>query len=267
LSQSRTQVSACIVTHHSYEPCRAAVRSLLEQTRAVDLTLYVVDNHSQDDSLQRLADEFPDLVPIQNSDNRGFGNGHNTLLPLIDSEYHVIVNPDIEIDRDVIGELCLYLDDHPDIGLITPMIRYPDGRDQQLPKRDPTVLSLVGRHLFKRRLKPIVEHYQMLDEDLSQVCDIEFATGCFFVIRTDLFRRLGGFDERWFMYYEDMDITRRARAQMRAVYYPHTCVYHIWARSSSRKLKYFLMLVAGMFKYFHKWGWKISYPTIGGKSA
>jgi len=253
------KVSACIVTYKCCETSRQAIRTLLEQTKGTDLTLYVVDNNSQDDTLERLSGEFPDIVAVQNRHNKGFGNGHNTVLPMLDSEFHVVVNPDIELDRDVIGELCRYLSENPDIGMITPMIRYPDGHDQQLPKRDPVVLSLVGRHIFRKRLKGIVQHYQMLDEDLSEVCDIEFATGCFFVIRTELFKKLGGFDERWFIYYEDMDITRRARAVARAVYYPHTYVYHAWARSSSRKLKYFIILVLGMFKYFNKWGWKIHY--------
>ena len=252
-------VSACIVTYRCYESCRLTIKSMLEHTKAVNLTLYVVDNNSGDNTLERLKEEFPCIVAIQNPYNRGFGNGHNTVIPNLDSEFHVVVNPDIIVDRDAISELCRYLESHGDIGMITPMILYPDGRDQQLPKRDPTVLSLVGRHIFKKRLRPIVDHYQMLDTDLGQVCDVEFATGCFFVIRTELFRLLGGFDERWFMYYEDMDLTRRARSHMRVVYYPDTSVYHAWSRSSSHSFKYFVILVRGMFRYFHKWGWKFKY--------
>ena len=257
----KPKISACIVTYKCYDNCRDAVASLFEYTKNVDFTLYIVDNNSKDGALEKLKAEFPKIVAIQNSDNKGFGHGHNTVLPLLQSEYHAVINPDIVIDRDVLEELTAYLTKNSDIGLVTPKILFPGGEDQQLPKRDPCFLALFGRHVFKKKLRPVVEHYQMLDEDLSKPIDIEFATGCFFVIRTELFKLLGGFDERWFMYYEDMDITRRAREKMRTVYYPHTYVYHKWARSSSHKSKFFVILVLGMFKYFAKWGFRFNYKN------
>ncbi len=250
------RVSGCIVTYKCYEKCREAVRTILSETKGVELTLYIVDNCSEDGTLEKLKEEFPQLVTVQNPDNKGFGHGHNTVLPLIDSDYHVVINPDITLDRDAISELCRYLDGNDDVGLVTPEIRYPSGEIQVIGKRNPTFLALFGRHLFKKQLEGVVRHYQMLDEDLSKPIDIEFATGCFFVIRTDIFKEIGGFDERWFMYFEDMDITRRALEFKRAVYYPYTYVYHEWERSSSHKLKFFTILVIGMFKYFGKWGFK-----------
>ncbi len=256
---SNPKVSACIVTHKCYDDCREAVISLFEHTKNVDFTLYIVDNNSKDGSLEKLKAEFPQIVAIQNGDNKGFGHGHNTVVPLIESQYHAVINPDVVIDQNILKELADYLAQNEDIGVVTPKILFPDGGDQQLPKRDPCFLSLLGRHMFKKKLKPVVEHYQMLDEDLSKPIDVEFATGCFFVIRTGLFKALGGFDERWFMYFEDMDITRRARAATRAVYYPYAYVYHKWERSSSRKFKFFVILVLGMFKYFAKWGFRYSY--------
>ncbi len=250
------RVSGCIVTYKCYDKCREAVRTLYEHTKGVDFTLYIVDNCSGDGTLQKLKEEFPQLVTVQNPDNKGFGHGHNTVLPMLESDYHAVINPDITVDRDAISELCAYLDDNADVGLVTPEIRYPSGEVQIIGKRNPTFLALFGRHLFKKRLEGVVRHYQMLDEDLTKPTDIEFATGCFFVIRTGIFKRIGGFDERWFMYFEDMDITRRAREHGRAVYWPYTYVYHEWERSSSHKLKYFVILVIGMFKYFGKWGFK-----------
>lgn len=254
---AKKKVSACIVTYRCYDKCRETVRSLYEQTKGVDLTVYIVDNHSEDGTLEKLKQEFPAIVDIQLPDNKGFGHGHNAVLPFLDSEYHAVVNPDILLDTDAISYLCSYLDGNPDIGLVTPKILFPDGTDQQLPKRDPTFLALFGRHLFKEKLKPIVEHYQMLDEDLTKPIDIQFSTGCFFVIRTDLYKQLGGFDERFFMYFEDMDITRRARAVLRTVYNPDTYVYHAWERSSSHDPKFFAILVISMFKYFGKWGFRL----------
>ena len=252
-----TKVSGCIVTYQCYDKCREAIRSLFEHTRGVDFTLYIVDNASGDDTLARLKAEFPAIVPVQLPDNRGFGHGHNAVLPLLTSEFHFVINPDITLDADVISVLCRYFEQHPDTALITPEIRYPGGEVQVLGKRNPSFLALVGRHIFKKSLRKIVEHYEMLDEDLTRPLDVEFATGCFFGIRTEVFRAIGGFDERWFTYYEDMDITRRAREKGRAIFDPETYVYHAWERSSSHHLKYFLILIQGMFKYFGKWGFQL----------
>ena len=250
------KVSGCIVTYRCYEKSREAVRTLLEHTKGVDFTLYIVDNRSGDDTLQKLTAEFPQLVTIQMPDNRGFGHGHNAVLPLLDSDYHAVINPDITVDCDAISELCRYLDENEDVGIVTPEIRYPGGEIQIIGKRNPSFLALVGRHIFQKQLRRHVEHYQMLDEDLTKPIDIQFATGCFFIIRTDLFKEIGGFDERWFMYFEDMDITRRVCQKKRAVYNPSTYVYHEWERSSSHKLRFFIILVQGMFKYYGKWGFQ-----------
>lgn len=254
---AKPRVSACIVNYRCLEKTRVAVRTMLEQTAGVELTVYVVDNASGDDALGRLKAEFPQIVTVQNPKNGGFGYGHNAVLDMLDSDYHCVVNPDITFDRDTISTLCAYLDAHPDVGIVTPEIRFPNGEIQVIGKRNPTFWALFGRHLFREKLKGVVEHYQMLDEDLTRPIDIQFATGCFFVIRTETFRKIGGFDERFFLYFEDMDLTRMTieRAGLRAVYDPETYVYHAWERASSHHPKYFVILVLSMFKYFGKWGW------------
>ena len=253
------KISAAIVTFQRYEKARATIDSLLRFSDDGAMSLYVVDNASGDGTAERLQEEFSSVTVIQNPENGGFGYGHNTVLDIIDSEYHAVINPDILIDRDVLTEIVEYMDKNPDIGLVTPKILNADKSDQMLPKRDPVVLALVGRRIFAGLLKKQVAHYQMLDKDLGVATDIEYSTGCFFVIRTDLFKEIGGFDPHFFMYYEDMDISRRARQKARVVYYPGTQVCHIWERDSAKSLKYFVVLVVGMFKYFNKWGWKFRY--------
>ena len=255
----RKKVSAAIVTYKGYEKAHKAVETIIDYTKGVDLDFYIVDNASKDGTASRLKSAFPSLTVIEKNKNDGFARGHNEVLSLIDSDYHAVINPDIIIDRDVLTELSDFLDANTNVGLVTPKILNPDGTDQHLPKRDPTVAALIGRRMFKNRLKDEVSYYRMDDIDLTESRDIEFATGCFFLIRTSLYKKLGGFDTRFFMYYEDMDITRRARQLSRTVYYPYTQVCHLWERSSAHKLKFFLILVTGMFKYFNKWGWRFFY--------
>ena len=97
----------------------------------------------------------------------------------------------------------------------------------------------------------------MLDEDLSQPTDVGFCSGCFFVMRSEVYQKMGGFDPRYFVYVEDADITRQALQYGRAVYLPLVSVYHAWHRDANKKLKNFLMQLGSMFKYWRKWGFKL----------
>lgn len=253
----RPRVSGCIVTYHNCEQARSALASIFEHTRGCELEMYVVDNASGDGCLETLKAEFPSITTIQLPDNRGFGHANNAVLPRLDSEFHAVINPDILFSRDVLTELSLYMRDNPDIGQTTPKILSTDGEVQVLGKRNPSLLALTGRNIFKKLLKPIADHYAMLDEDLSRPIDIQFATGCFSMVRTELFKSLGGYDERFFLYFEDMDLTRRVNLTSRAVYYPYTEVTHAWDRAYSHSPKYFAIVVQSMLKYYAKWGFQL----------
>ena len=150
--EEKTAVSATIVTYHCYEKAREALASIFTHTKGVDLTMYVVDNASGDGTLEKLKEEFPQIVTIQNPKNGGFGYGHNAVLPYLTSQYHVFVNPDILFDRDVLTELAGYLDEHPDVGQVTPEIRFPNGEIQRIGRRTPVYGALVGRHIFQEKL-------------------------------------------------------------------------------------------------------------------
>ena len=255
--QQRIKLSACIVNYNDWQQTAKALESIFRLTEGCDLTMYVVDNNSDDDGLARLKAAFPQIVDIRLSDNKGFGHGHNAVLPLLDSEFHAIINPDIVLKSDVLTELAGYMRQNPDIGQITPQILNPDGSVQVLGKRNPPFLALVGRNIFKEQLKPIADHYAMLDEDLTRPIDIQFATGCFSMVRTDIFKQIGGYDERYFLYFEDMDLTRKINEVSRAVYYPYCSVTHEWDRAYSHKPKYFAILLQSMLKYYTKWGFQL----------
>ena len=96
----------------------------------------------------------------------------------------------------------------------------------------------------------------MLDCDLSNPLDIQNATGCFMFIRTKLFKELGGFDKRYFMYFEDSDLTRAVNVKNRTVYYPEATVYHEWGRESKKNFKLKLVQINSMINYFMKWSFR-----------
>ena len=162
-----------------------------------------------------------------------------------------------EIAVDVISKLAAFLEANGDIGMASPEIRFPDGRLQILGKRAPTLRYLVASRL-RGNGEPgkTLREYAMLDCDLSNPLDIQNATGCFMFIRTKLFKELGGFDKRYFMYFEDSDLTLEVNSRSRTVYYPRATVYHEWGRESKKNFKLKLVQINSMLNFFAKWGIK-----------
>lgn len=254
----RTRASACIVVYNGGKEAAGAARSLLEHTRDAELSLTLVDNASPDGSGAWLAQQdFGTQTRILRlAQNAGFGKGHNAVLPELRSEYHFVVNPDITLDDDAVSQLCAWMDAHPDVVMATPRLLFPDGAEQYTAKRRPTFLALLARQLPLPFLKGIEAHYLMRDADLTKPQEIDFCAGCFFVMRTEVFRKMGGFDESYFMYVEDADITREAQKYGRVMYVPDIHVYHAWHRDARKKWKNFWMQIRSMLHYWHKWGFR-----------
>ena len=252
------RISACIVSYGGFDEVCAAVRSILAQCKGADLTLYLVDNASPDGTGERLAaqDFGPHVQVICLPENKGFGAGHNAVLPLLTSDYHFVINPDITLHEPVMENICAWLDGHPEAVMATPRMFFPDGREQILPKRKPNVLGLLARQGVPG-LKKFGDRYAMLDEDLSKPTPIEFCTGSFFCIRTETFRKIGGFDEGYFMYVEDADITQKARREGLVYFLPQFSACHAWRRAPGRQLRPFIQQLRSMGRYFCKWGFRL----------
>ncbi|MEG2436248.1 MAG: glycosyltransferase family 2 protein [Ruthenibacterium sp.] len=255
---TQTKVSACIVTYGGFDEAATAATSILANSKNVDLQLYLVDNASPDGCGKQLADANfgANCRVICLPQNVGFGKGHNQVLPLLDSKYHAVINPDIVFDADVLSALCTWLDAHPNAVMATPRLLFPDGTEQFTAKRRPSFMALLSRQVPLPLFKKIEQHYLMQDEDLTIPREIDFCTGCCFVMRTDVFRKMGGFDESYFMYVEDADITREAQKYGKIYYVPTVSVYHAWHRDANRKWKNFWMQISSMFHYWHKWGFQ-----------
>ena len=252
------RISACIVSYNGFDEVCTAVRSILAQCKGADLIFYLVDNASPDGTGEKLAAEDfgPCVQAICLPENKGFGAGHNAVLPLLDSDYHFVINPDITLHEPVMENICAWLDEHPEAVMATPRMFFPDGREQILPKRKPNVLGLLARQGVPG-LKKFGDRYAMLDEDLSKPTPIEFCTGSFFCIRTETFRKIGGFDEGYFMYVEDADITQKARREGLVYFLPQFSACHAWRRAPGRQLRPFIQQLRSMGRYFCKWGFRL----------
>lgn len=246
-------VTVSIVNYNDYAKIREAIRSLLEYTQGVKFKIYIIDNASKDGSIAKLTHEFPMISVIFCDRNLGYGKANNLVIPKIDSAYHVVMNPDVMLRDDVLKQLFDFMQANPDVGMCTPATYYLNGDPQPLPKRTPTLRYLLANRVPIKGYREYRREYRMLDEDLSEVTDIDFVTGCFMFIRTALYKEQGGFDERYFMYFEDADLTREIKKRARVVYVPQAGILHGYERRSAKRVKYFVIHACSMIRYFFKW--------------
>jgi GT2 family glycosyltransferase len=154
--------------------------------------------------------------------------------------------------------LCDFLDSNPDVAMITPRILNRDGSEQKLPKLQPTPRYLLARRTedVSERAQELVREYTRSKEDFSEPTSVEHATGSFFVIRTKVFCKLKGFDERFFMYFEDNDLSRRAQDYGEIIFYPGTTVTHGYQRAGSKSPAALLVQLRSALQFFGKHGWQ-----------
>ena len=254
---TRPKATGCIVTYNNADKIEKVVASILEQTRDLDFRLIISDNMSADGTADIIRQKFPQVTVVENHENGGFGKGHNSIMDRLTSDVHFILNPDVIIHDDILPQMAQWLLDHPGVVMATPQLYFPDGRIQNLPRRKPTPWLLLARQLAPRFggvMQKADEHYTMQDEDLTIPRPIEFCTGSFAAIRTDVFKTIGGFDPEYFMYVEDADLTQRALRQGLVYLLPQFTATHAWHRDPMRDAGKFKMQLKSMGRYFKKWG-------------
>lgn len=235
-------------------------RVLLCVEKSIIDKLYVVDN-SPTDSLKSIVESIGSdkVVYCYGQGNVGFGTGNNIGMKYAQeaqSQYHIILNPDIIFENDAIESLRDFLDMNSDVVLVAPQLRYPNGDFQAAAMLLPTPLVIFGRRFMPKSLvQRINGRYEFLSYDMSKPREVPNVCGCFMMLRTSVLKESGLFDERFFMYFEDFDFVRRVNKYGKVVYYPYVTVIHSHG-NEHRKSK--TLLKAGLksgIQYFNKWGW------------
>lgn len=226
------------------------------------LKLYLIDN-SPDNSLEELGRIDKRIIYIFNNTNLGYGKAHNIAIRKSIDEginYHLVLNPDVYFEKGVLEKLHSFMEENQDIGLIMPKILYPDGSVQYLCKLLPTPLDLFIRRFlncsyFKKWMKKRNEVYELRFTDYNNLMDVPYLSGCFMFLRVQVLKKAGLFDERFFLYCDDLDLSRRIHQISRTVYYPYCHVFHDWGRGSYHSYRLLLHHIRDAIKYFNKWGW------------
>ena len=213
--------------------------------------LFLVDNSSTD-KLRALF-VHPEIVYIFVGKNIGFGAAHNLVLRRLNSEFHLILNPDISFNKNTIVALTDVLKKELSVSFLTPKVLSVHNTLQHVCRKHPTIYNLLNRrlHFSKKELSKNEYRGTCLEKPMYP----EFIHGCFMLFKTKDFIDLGGFDERYFLYMEDADLCRKiAESGKKILYYPLITITHEHQRGSSKKIKLFFYHVSSAIKYFLKWG-------------
>lgn len=256
-------MTVCIVAYHDYDCIKQAVDSLFEYTpSSVSVKVFIVDNSADisDDVKNKFRAElekYPDVVYCDTHANLGFGRGHNFIMDQLDSDYHCIMNPDIIFCEDAFSKIIKYMERKPEVGMVIPNMTDEQGKRQAVYRKELTVADMFIR-MFCRKLFPkrVADHI-LQHMDYSKSFQVPFGQGSFLVIRTELFKQLGGFDDNFFMYLEDADLCKRVNQKSKLMYLPDATVIHKWKQESHKNMKLFKIHVASMRYYFKKWGFKL----------
>ncbi len=200
-----------------------------------------------------------DAVYIKNIKNTGYGSAHNIAISKSISshtDYHLVVNPDIMFESDIFNGIVAFMNKNTEIGHLMPKVCYPTGEIQYLCKLLPTPFDLIFRRFFPSEwTKKRRDYFELRASGYDKIMDVPYLSGCFMFLRVKALEETGLFDERFFMYPEDIDLTRRINSKYRTVFYPYLTIVHHHAKSSYVDRKMLLIHIANMIKYFNKWGW------------
>ena len=248
-------ITASIVVHKT--PPHQLYKVLTCLVNSAILKIWVIDNSGNYD-LEKVALTFP-KVEYHNVENKGYGAGHNVAIKksiIENSRYHLVINADVYWIGDVITPIKDFMDGNPDIGILAPKTFYPNGKMQFICRMLPTPLDLFFKRFLSGKItKKRVSKYLLEDLNHNKDINCPYLLGSFMFFRTEALKTEGLFDEKFFMYPEDIDITRRIHRNYRTLYWPGVSIVHEHQQASRKNLKMFWIHFSNMIKYFNKWGW------------
>lgn len=249
------ELSISVVTYNNNF---SMLKKLFESLSTADLKtkIFVVDNSPQD-SLRRPCSSYR-VEYLFNGRNVGYGAGHNIAINKIRglSRYHLVINPDVYFEEGTLKKLYEFMERNPDVGLVMPKILYPDGSLQYLCRLLPSPIDLFVRRFSMPWIKERSDHIHALKfTGYGNSMEVPYLSGCFMFIRNEVFDKVGLFDERFFMYMEDVDLARRINKLYKNIYFPGATIYHMYKKESYNNYISMRRHIKSAILYFNKYGW------------
>lgn len=227
-------------------------------------TIYLIDNSPEDSGFRIQDSEFR----IQDSKvsyrhtgkNIGYGAANNIAMreTIYDEiPFHLVINSDIQVTAEAIDNLLDVMQSNGAIGQLMPRVIGVNGEMQYLCKLLPTPTDLLRRILFGKRGKESKanQRFELRHLDHTRPINAPYLSGCFMLLRTEALLKAGLFDERFFMYPEDIDLTRRIHRDFLTLYYPSETIIHAHRQASYHSIRMLWIHAVNMIRYFNKWGW------------
>lgn len=239
---------------------RAQERKLLEKNK-----LTVVDNfvgNNQQDIAKILAGVWSrnDYEIITPPRNLGYGLGHNLAIESDCGDYHLVINPDVFVHEDAIIKAICYLQNNPEVGLLTPQSCQPNGATEYLCKSYPSVLVLLVRGFAPTSIKNYfsekISRYELRSLDKARN-DILITSGCFMFFRRAALQSIKGFSSKFFMYFEDFDLSLRLRKRWQIAYVPEVKIVHYGGNTAKKGFKHIFLFMSSAVNFFNRHGWRI----------
>lgn len=223
-------ISVIIVTYNCEDFIDNCIKSVLKFLPEKG-EIIIIDNNSTDETAEKIRkyDSNPNVKILESGENLGFGKANNKASKLAEGEYLFLLNPDTELIEPVFNKLIDLYKSWPDIGLVSPKLVSDEGKVQAVAQNLPTVLGAIKEYIFGK--SAAYEQYVPTGDSFVKV---EAVYAAAVLIKKDLFLELGGFDDKFFMYYEDVDLCRRLKKIGKSIYYfPGVKVKHLIGASKT----------------------------------
>ena len=272
---SNLQISIATVVYFSDIPMlRQTIESVQQSAHAsfsrlgYTVDYKVIDNTGVEGYLEKLYSlcaEFENseaftIHIIQSDKNIGYGAGNNLVLRDIDSRYHLVINPDVILQLDAISEAIEYMESNTDVAMLAPMVM--DGnKESHVIKVYPDCFTLMLRYLnfqiLNRYFRARMDRYRCIDIKDNPQKGVELVGGCFLFFRSRIFKKLKGFDEYFFLYFEDYDISIRTRSFGEIAYVPAVKISHAGGGVGRKKVRHHVLFAMSAMKFFSRYGWRL----------
>ncbi|MEQ8954961.1 MAG: glycosyltransferase family 2 protein [Gammaproteobacteria bacterium] len=253
-----------------FDSLAASLETLRRYNSLATATVTLVDNSHQPVSVLRdlIAESTlgsPEQLVVRilsGQGNIGFARAHNLALENLDSDYHLVLNPDVVLDRNALVEGVSYLEQSREAVLLSPYTENESGQQQFLCKRYPSVFLFVLRGFFPGFLKSLfakpLAKFEMRDLDNEQATkNIPIASGAFMFCRSQSLLAIGGFNPAYFLYFEDFDLSLRISKIGKIVYLPSMKIVHHGGNSAAKGWRHIRMFLRSGIRFFNSHGWRL----------
>ncbi len=245
-----------------YKTPNSQIKNIIRSYRpSENRKLFIIDNNEIDDNQVTGIYFNENIIYIRNKKNIGYGSAHNIGIKKAikcKSKYHIVLNPDLEFNYEIIDELVNYANCNDDVSYMLPLVKYTNGDIQYICKLLPTPFDLIFRRFFPTVgiLKKINDKYTLKNTGYNHIMNPPCLSGCFMFLRIETLKQNNIlFDENFFMYCEDFDLIRRLHRVGKTVFYPYVEIEHNHERGSYKNIKLLIMHIISACKYFNKYGW------------